>query len=188
MSIQPDSPTTSTKRPAWWVIILAFLLLSGFLVILWLGLQRAKEGPITVGSDVPEITVTTFDGQVINSSDYAGKVIVLNFWASWCDPCAEEAAALETAWQNYKPGGEVLFLGVGYSDIEPEALLYLQRYQVTYPNGADRGTRISQMFRIRGVPETYIIDRQGRLAYVKIGPFDSLSEIESVVNSVLAQE
>ena len=70
-------------------------------------------------------------------------------------------------------------------DTEPEALRYLKQFKVSYPNGPDLRTSISQMFRIRGVPETYIIDRTGKLAYIKIGPFISMDEIITAVDPLL---
>ena len=85
----------------------------------------------------------------------------------------------------YRERGDVVFLGVDYVDTEPEARAYLEKFAISYPNGPDLRTTISQLFRIRGVPETYIIDREGRLAYQKIGPFTSLAEIQAAVESVL---
>lgn len=184
----PQNTPVMTKKLAWWVPALAFALLGGFLVMLWLSLQRVQQGTIVLGEPAPSFEMTTFDGELIRTRDLAGKVIVVNFWASWCNPCAEEARFLEEAWQAYQPGGEVIFIGVDYTDVEPRALAYLEKYQVTYPNGPDLRTSISQMFRTHGVPETYIIDRQGRLAYLLIGPFGSLAEIKAAVDHVLAQE
>ncbi|NMC80186.1 MAG: TlpA family protein disulfide reductase, partial [Chloroflexi bacterium] len=112
-------------------------------------------------------------------------VILVNFWASWCKPCEEEAAELQQAWQYYQPGGQVVFLGVDYVDTEPEAKRYLEQFGIAYPNGPDLRTEISQMFRITGVHETYIIGRDGRLKYVKKGVFNSVSEIQSVVDAYL---
>lgn len=180
----PTAPTSS--RPHWgrilvWTGVLALL------AILALGLRRAQQGPITVGDTVPNFTLTTFDGGTISLTDLEGKVVVLNFWASWCKPCEQEAADLEAAWRSYQPGGEVMFLGVDYVDTEPEALAYLEKFSITYPNGPDLGTRISQAFRIRGVPETYIIDQQNVLRQVQIGPFSSLSQIQGMIDPLLGE-
>jgi cytochrome c biogenesis protein CcmG/thiol:disulfide interchange protein DsbE len=79
----------------------------------------------------------------------------------------------------------VVFLGADYVDTEPEARVYLQKFGITYANGPDMGTRISQMFRIRGVPETYFIDKEGVLQYVKIGPFPSVDEISAQIDKLL---
>jgi cytochrome c biogenesis protein CcmG/thiol:disulfide interchange protein DsbE len=168
-----------------WVVAAAFLILTGFLVMIALGLGRVQSGPIVVGQQVPDIELTTFDKQVLQTSEMKNKVIVINFWASWCKPCEQEAAELEEAYQHYKQSGNVEFLGVDYVDTEPEALRYLQQFKISYPNGPDLRTSISQMFRIRGVPETYIIDRTGKLAYIKIGPFTSLNEITNAIDPLL---
>jgi cytochrome c biogenesis protein CcmG, thiol:disulfide interchange protein DsbE len=74
---------------------------------------------------------------------------------------------------------------VDYVDTEPAARVFMKKFGNTYPNGADVGTRISQMFRIKGVPETYILDTAGTLVYVKIGPFSSVDEIRSVIEPLL---
>ena len=98
-----------------------------------------------------------------------------------------EARELEAAYQYYKDGGEVIFLGLAYVDTEPNSLAYLKKFGITYPNGPDLATRVSQQYRVRGVPETFIIDQQGRLAYFKAGPFSSTQEIIDIVDGVLEQ-
>jgi cytochrome c biogenesis protein CcmG/thiol:disulfide interchange protein DsbE len=176
--------TTESRRPHWGRI-LVWVGVLGLLAILALGLRRAQQGPVTVGDQVPNFALTTFDGETINLTDLKGKVVVLNFWASWCKPCEQEAADLEAAWLAYKPRGDVVFLGVDYVDTEPEARGYLEKFNITYPNGPDLGTRISQAFRIRGVPETYIIDQENVLRSVQIGPFRDLSQIQSMIDPLL---
>ncbi len=153
-----------------WGLVLGLLGLVGF------GQIRAQQGPVGIGSRAPEFTLSTFKDGQISTADLKGQVIVINFWASWCKPCEQEARALEQAYQMYKDQG-VAFLGVDYVDIEPEALAYLERFGVTYPNGPDLGTRISQAFRTQGVPETYVVRPNGRIAAVQIGPYPSLEAI-----------
>ena len=166
-----------------WVI--AFVALAALLALVYFGLRNAQVGRIAIGDTVSDFTLTTFDGQQINYSDLQGKVVVLNFWASWCKPCEQEAVDLETAWRQYQPGGEVVFLGVDYVDTEPDALRYLEKFEITYPNGPDLGTRISQQFGLRGVPETYFLDRSGKLADFQIGPFSSLAQIKAKIDPLL---
>lgn len=162
-----------------WIGVFALLALLAF------GLLRNQEGPVTVGETVPNFTLTTFGGDQIGPDEMKGKVVVLNFWASWCKPCEEEAADLEAAWRIYEPRGDVIFLGVDYVDTETEAMVYLEKFDITYPNGPDLRTKISQAFRIRGVPETYIIGKDGKLAAFKISPFISLAEIQSMIDPLL---
>jgi len=173
------------RRLPRWVVGLAFFILLAFLVLIAWGLRRAQQGPIVIGQKVPYFTLHTFEGEQIKTADLLGKVVVLNFWASWCKPCEQEAADLQRAYEFYAPSGQVVFLGVDWVDTEPEALGYLDQFNNTYPNGPDLRTKISQIFRTTGVPETYFIDPEGNLAYVKKGPFLSINEIMAVIDPLI---
>ena len=184
--------TTSPRRgvPLWvQIVVWAFLVI--FLALMGIGVTRAQQGTVQPGYEVPDFSLTLFSDYEYNGqsevkmSELRGKVVFINFWASWCIPCAQEAPVLEGAWRYYQPDGQVVFLGVDYVDTEPEARIFLKRFGNTYPNGPDLGGRISQMFRIKGVPETYVFDTDGILKYVKIGPFLSVDEIRAVIDPLL---
>ncbi len=178
----PPSPARSFSfgKVVVWGGVLALL------VVIGLMLNRTQRGGVAVGDKVPpDLSVTAFDGTTYRLGDLKGKVVLINFWASWCTTCKDEAVALEQAWQTLRPRGDVLFLGLDYVDTEPDARKYLQRYGVTYPNGPDKATHWAQTFRITGVPETYIVDKNGRLAYKKIGPFADLNEIMAALQAAL---
>jgi cytochrome c biogenesis protein CcmG/thiol:disulfide interchange protein DsbE len=175
---------SETNRPRWGRI-LVWGGLAVLLTILLLGLLRTQEGPVSVGKPAPDFTLTSFEGQQFQLSELSGKVVVLNFWASWCKPCEQEAADLEAAWRHYQPRNDVVFLGVAWTDTEKKSLGYLEKFDITYPNGPDLGTRISQAYRTTGVPETYIIDKEGNLAYVKLSPFVSIDEIMMAIEPLL---
>jgi cytochrome c biogenesis protein CcmG/thiol:disulfide interchange protein DsbE len=175
---------SSTSRPRWGRI-LVWGGLAVLLAILFLGLIRTQEGPVAVGRNAPDFTLTSFDGQEYRLSDLRGKVVLLNFWASWCKPCEQEAADLEAAWRYYQPRQDVVFLGIAWTDTEKKSLGYLEKFDITYPNGPDLGTRISQAYRTTGVPETYIIDKNGVLQYVKLSPFLSIDEITAAIEPLL---
>ncbi len=155
------------------------------LVILALGLLRTQQGPAQVGRAAPTFNLSSFDGQSYNLAELKGHVVLVNFWASWCKPCEQEAADLEAAWQHYKDRGDVLFLGVDYVDTENEAKVYLDKFKITYPNGPDLRTSISQAFHISGVPELYLIDQDGNLAYRLIGGFSSVEDIKAAIDPLL---
>ena len=178
----PDAPTRSRPR---WGRILAWVGVFALLGLVFLGLLRAQHGQFKVGERAPEFNLTTFDGKNYKLSDLKGKVVVLNIWASWCKPCEQEAADVEAAWRYYQPRSDVVFLGVAWTDTDNKSMEYLKKFGITYPNGPDMRTQISQDYRITGVPETYVIDRNGVLAYVKFSPFLSVEEIKAVIDPLL---
>ena len=90
---------------------------------------------------------------------------------------------MENTWRQYKDQG-VIFLGVGYADTEKEALAYIKEFNITYANGPDLGTRISTAYRITGVPETYIVDPAGRLAFARFYPMTQ-AELMAVIEPLL---
>ena len=158
-----------------------------FFVILGAGLFRSQQGQVNVGEPAPDFELNAFTGETYRLSELKGNVVVINFWASWCESCKPEAKDLEDAFQSYLSRGDVVFLGVDYVDTEPEALAYLEEFGITYPNGPDLRTKISQAYRIRGVPETFIVDQAGIITHLQIGPFRSLAEIQSKIDPLLAQ-
>ncbi len=154
-----------------------FLFISGLIIValvalLWLlgaRIVRGTDGPER-GERAPDFTLTEFEtGETHTLASLEGKIVVLNFWASWCVPCATEAPELEELQQQYADQ-DVVILGVDYADTETDALAFLEKYEITYVNGPDLGTRISQAYRIKGVPETYVIGPDGILEDVIIGP------------------
>lgn len=196
-----ESTNTAPARrgvPLWaqiliWIILLGLMIfLAGGLGLLsFLGWHTSQQASVQPGTKIPDFTMPLFSGYELNGksqldiADLQGKVVVINFWASWCKPCEQEAADLRQAWDFYKGTGKVVFLGVDYVDTEPEARAYMQKFGITYANGPDLGTKVSQLFRIKGVPETYVLDQQGVLKKVKVGPFSSLDEIKSMVDPLL---
>lgn len=174
-----------------WAQIIVWAFLVGLLAIVAVRLNRAQQGTVQPGKVIDNFTLPLYSGyemdgkSEINFEDLRGKVVVLNFWASWCKPCEQEAAELQAAWKEYEPTGEVIFIGVDYVDTEPQARVYLKKFEITFPNGPDLATRITQYFRIKGVPETYFVDKEGVLQYVQVGPFSSIDQIRAQIDPLL---
>jgi cytochrome c biogenesis protein CcmG, thiol:disulfide interchange protein DsbE len=191
-NVMTELNNTAPKRGvSLWAQISIWGFLIALLVLVAVTLNKRQQGSVQPGAQIPDFPLTFFDGYQyqnrasINLSDLRGKVVVLNFWASWCKPCEQEAADLQQVWSEYEPTGQVVFLGVDYVDTEPEARVYMQKFGINFPNGPDLATKISQEFRTTGVPETYFIDQNGVLQYVQIGPFASADEVRKNIEALL---
>lgn len=145
-----------------------------------------------VGTPAPNFALGLYPSQraklpnTVSLSDLRGKVVVLNFWASWCIPCRDEAPILERIFRDYGHRG-VVFLGIGYLDVERDALRFMQEFDVTYANGADLQQQIAKSYRITGVPETFVIDQGGIVRKIWIQPLSSTKELGDVLDSLIAQ-
>ena len=120
------------------------------------------NSPAQASYPAPSFDFTLFDGNQLALSDLRGKAVVLNFWASWCPPCKEEARDLEQAWESYQDRG-VVFVGVDIQDTEEDALAFIKEYGITYPNGQDTSGDIAARYGITGVPETFFITKDGKV-------------------------
>jgi cytochrome c biogenesis protein CcmG/thiol:disulfide interchange protein DsbE len=154
----------------WWKVGLTLAAIGSMVGLLAYGFTTDPRAipSILTGKPAPDFSLTLFDGRTIRLSDFRGKVVFLNFWASWCPPCRAEARMLEQAWQRYKDQG-VVFLGVEIQDKEEAARGFIQEFGITYINGRDPQNRIAIDYGVYGIPETFFIDKDGRITYKQIG-------------------
>lgn len=125
-------------------------------------------------------------GAEVSLDDLRGRVVVLNVWASWCVPCRDEAPLLERLARTHRQAGDgVVFLGLDTQDLTGDARAFVRRYGLTYPSLRDGTDRAQRAFEATGVPETFIIDRQGRIAYRHIGPVVRAEQIERPLRAVV---
>jgi cytochrome c biogenesis protein CcmG/thiol:disulfide interchange protein DsbE len=145
------------------VLPILFLLAYGF----WTD-PRNVPSPL-IEKSAPPFALTLFEGGHLSLDGLRGKVVVVNFWASWCFPaCYEEAPVLEGAWRAYKDR-DVMVVGVNVQDTEKAAREFMNRFQFTFPNGPDPKGKISIDYGVYGIPETFILDKEGRIAYKHVG-------------------
>ncbi len=145
---------------------------------------RAVGRPL-VGEPAPGFFVTGTDGTRLSLDVLKGRVAVVNFWASWCRPCEEELPALQAAWEEYAPQG-VGFVGLAYQEKAESVSATVRRFGITFPMALDHGEAIAASYGITGIPETFVLDREGRVAYVHIGPVTE-EQLSSELDTLLAQ-
>ena len=142
------------------------------LVLLAYGFWTDPRGEIPsplLGRPASAFSLTTFAGSPLSLEGLRGQVVMLNFWASWCIPaCYEEAPALERAWRAYKDKG-VMVVGINIQDKEEAAREFLGRFEHSFPNAPDPKGRVSVDYGVYGVPETFFIDRKGRVRFKQVG-------------------
>ena len=179
------SPVLRVRRRT---VVLAAAVLTGVLLVAvlvtgWAG--SGKSGATTVDGNAsavlypaghrppaPEFTATTLTGSKLSFSSYRGKVVVLNFWGSWCPPCRAEAPALAVVAEQYQPAG-VTFLGVDERDTTTSAEAFSRNFGITYPSVNDPSSEIALDFTavvpLEGTPTTLVIDRTGHIAGAVFG-------------------
>jgi cytochrome c biogenesis protein CcmG, thiol:disulfide interchange protein DsbE len=172
------------KRKLSTAAVLAFI--AGLLVLFAMPDYRQGE-PSLHGR--PEIDFQfTSGGKPGRLSDFRGKVVVLNFWATWCPPCVEEAPSLNALQQRIAPQGGTV-LGVSVDDDQPAFDNFLKSYSVNYPTYRDASKKIAHDYGTTMYPETYIIDREGKIDRKIVGEQDWASpEIVAYLNSVLTSK
>jgi cytochrome c biogenesis protein CcmG/thiol:disulfide interchange protein DsbE len=142
--------------------------------VLSTGLGRdpsATASPL-VGRSAPDFTLAGLDGPAVTLSALRGQVVVVNFWASWCAECHDEQPVLDATWQRYRDAG-VVVLGVDFQDTAGGARDYVHQSGVSYPVVVDKDSRTALSFGIRGIPETFLIDRSGRIVDRVVGVPDA---------------
>ena len=152
----------------------AVALILGLAVVLTLAFARdphdIKTG--TVGKPAPAFALPSLtDGATVSLAQYTGKIVVLNFWASWCIPCKEENPALAEVWERYR-GTDVVLIGIVFQDSAGAARDYTTRLGNTWSSALDADGRMALSYGVFGPPETYFIGADGIIAGRHIGPID----------------
>jgi len=159
------------------VAIIVVLLMTG------LGKDPSVIASPLVGRAAPNFTLPQLDGPPVTLAKLRGQVVVVNFWASWCTECQVEQAALDQAWQQFQDSG-VVVIGVNFEDSSGAARGYVRAKDVTYPVVEDAGSKTALAYGLRGVPETFVVNRSGRIVSHVIGPVSGAA-LASEINSVL---
>ena len=140
--------------------------------LVWM--QGAKYEPVVVGKPAPNFTLKDLHGEAIELSDYQGQVVFLNFWATWCKPCQEEMPSMERLHQDLESNfsDRFVMLAVSIDKSADDIPAFMAKHKLTFPVLHDRWGKVDRIYKIMGVPETYIIDQTGVLVEKVIGPRD----------------
>jgi cytochrome c biogenesis protein CcmG, thiol:disulfide interchange protein DsbE len=154
---------------------------------------RTDQGKAIVGKvdegqkpQAPVFELEQLDGaKTVSLADYRGKAVVLNFWASWCAPCKDEAPELESVWQRWRDK-DVVIVGVDLQDFGTDAQRFVDRYDLSYPVLRDTQNWTWGRYGLSGLPETYFVDRQGRLVGEHVEGPVSAEELDRNIQIALA--
>lgn len=158
----------STNKLASCLQVVAVVLIAALAYPVW---DAVRERVVVVGDRAPGFRVRTDDGREISRDNFGGKVLVLNFWATWCPPCVEEMPSLEAMARQMQPKG-VVVLGVSVDTNTKVYERFLKTARVSFPTARDPEANISAEYGTFKYPETYIIDRSGKVIQKHIGPRD----------------
>lgn len=157
-----------------------------FLGLLVFGL-RGTGGPPAPGDTAPDFNAASLAdaGGPVSLSDFRGRPVLLNFWASWCEPCLDEAPMLRKAHDAF--GDEVAFIGIDVRDSKPDALEFVDRYGLDYVHVRDEQLAIYRDYGLTGQPESFLIDADGDVLQHVQGPFASERDLFALLEELVAR-
>lgn len=172
-----SSVSRSRRSPLALVLLFASIALVALLVygVVSAGDDHSIEDAISKGKGkpAPALTLPSLNGEgEVSLAKFRGDVVVVNFWASWCDPCKREAPALESFWRKHREDG-IKVVGVDVQDVRADGLAFARRYGLSFPLARDRDREAGEAWGLTGLPETFVVDGEGRIVAVHRGPIDA---------------
>ena len=180
-----------------WIFVAAGAPLLAFLgILVWASAQTGgRAGGMGVNTEfgvakvetelAPGFDLVLQDGGQVSPAELRGKVVLVDFWASWCAPCRQEAPVLEETYLEYA-GADVEFVGVNIWDLPDNATEYVAQFGISYPNGVDEDGKIAIDYGVQGIPEKFFVDRNGLIRQKFVGPIRK-SVLKETLDSLLAE-
>lgn len=162
-------PTAARSRAR--IVLTAAAVLAVVFGIVWM--QSAKYEPLTVGKPASDFALPDLADKTVRLSDYRGRVVFLNFWATWCKPCQEEMPSMEVLYKNFEKDGLVMLaVSIDHVTTKKDIPPFVKNMNLTFSVLVDSWGQTDKRYKLMGVPETYIIDQDGILREKVIGPRD----------------
>ena len=147
------------------------------------GCSGQAQGP-EIGKLAPDFELSSLDGKVVSLSDFRGKPVFLNFWATWCGPCRFEMPFIQKMYEGLSNEGLVV-LAVNVQENPTRVKEFVESFGLTFPVLLDTNSEVRLAYNIRGIPTTFFIDKNGIIQDIKIGAFASEVEIASRLNKIM---
>ena len=182
----PITRPNLSRLPRWWLVVAAILplALSAILVLAWAGGAGLLTPSLRVGDRAPDFSLADLDGEPVHLADYAGRPVIVNFWASWCVPCVEEFPLLAAALDEHADVGLVV-IGIVYRDRSEAARAFADQMAADWPLAMDPGEAVARAYGVYGPPESWLIAPDGTVFSRQIGPY-SAEELEAQLDQLLA--
>ncbi len=183
-TVSMDEPPKGGSRGL--IVASAAVVLAIAFAIVWL--QSSKYEPLVVGKPAPDFTLSDLNDRTYRLSDFRGKVVFLNFWATWCAPCRDEMPSMEVLYRNFeKDGLVVLAVSIDRVTTTKDIPPFVKSMNLTFPVLLDSWGKTDKPYKRMGVPETFIIDQQGIIREIVIGPkdwtrIDNLKTLTTLLN------
>lgn len=172
---QQETVIRKEKKAIHYLVIIPVLVVIGIVVFTMVfGEKRVKvkPKPLQIGEMAPDFTFPDLDGNMVTLSSLRGKVVFINIWATWCPTCIEEMPSMEKLYQRMK-GREFEILAVSIDVLGEQVVRpFMQKYELTFPALLDNQGTIKKLYATTGVPESFVLDKEGRIVYKAIGPRD----------------
>jgi peroxiredoxin len=185
---------SNSPHPKRWDVVMVLSLAAAIMWTVSSRLPGAVGAPLSSSPGpreaffAPDFTLDTLQGERVKLSDLRGKIVVVNFWTTWCPPCRAETPALETSYESYKDAG-VTVLGVNLTnqDTLKDVESFVQEFGLTYPILLDRDGTVGLLYQLNGLPTTFFINREGVIRTVVVGGPMSETFIRSKIEALLKE-